>query len=359
MKANSISSRACRRPTRLAADQRIVRVVSGSQATARESQISFRRPRCTADGSLITDYSSPITHLQIGSAPIRNDGNSSAINARRFSNRYKFGCFRARCSRFLHSTSHKPHRATQPFLIAGEKILKTELTPSVPSPNAFLIAGDFPPFSSAAAPRISNRYTKLLEIDLTRSQQTRKHFLIATICPTFFSPAPLRAILIGTPRRLEIELTHSQQTRKHFLIGTICPTFFSPAPLLTHRSSPITHHRLTLFLFDTNGTRKIVALMKTKEKRLSIRYKFSLRASGAANYPSQITTHQSLIIPHKSGVTNHDSRYNCASLSAAGQSNRQPSRAAGYRQPARHETGFGRWSSNVAALKRTTHEPAR
>ena len=88
-------------------------------------------------------------------------------------------------------------------LIAGEKILKTELTPSVPIPNAFLIAGDFPPFSPAA-PRISNRYTKLLEIELTHSQQTRKHFLIATICPTLFSPAPLRALLIGTPRRLEI-----------------------------------------------------------------------------------------------------------------------------------------------------------
>ena len=69
------------------------------------------------------------------------------------------------------------------FLIAGEKILKTGLTPSVPTPNAFLIAGDLPLFSPAA-PRISNRYTKLLEIELTRSQQTRKHFLIATICPT-------------------------------------------------------------------------------------------------------------------------------------------------------------------------------
>ena len=260
MKANSISNRACRRPTRLAADQRIVFVNRGLRATARESQITFRRPRRTADGSLITDYSSPITHLQIGSAPIRNDRNSSAINARRFSNRYKFGCFRARCSRFLHSTSHKPHRATQPFLIAGEKILKTELTPSVPIPNAFLIAGVCPAFSPAAAPRISNRYTKLLEIELTRSQQTRKHFLIATICPTFFSPAPLRALLIGTPRRLEIDLTHSQQTRKHFLIGTICPTFSSPAPLLTHHLSLITHHRLTSFLFDTNKPHKIIIL---------------------------------------------------------------------------------------------------
>ena len=64
------------------------------------------------------------------------------------------------------------------FLIAGEKILKTELTPSVPTPNAFLIAGVCATFSPAAPP-IANRYAKLLEIALTLSQQTRKHFLIA------------------------------------------------------------------------------------------------------------------------------------------------------------------------------------
>ena len=126
--------------------------------------------------------------------------------------------------------------STRHFLIAGEKILKTELTPSVPTPNAFLIAGDFPLFSPTA-PRISNRYSKLLEIELTHSQQTRKDFLVATICPTLFSPAPLRALLIGTPRRLEIELTRSQQTRKDFLIGTICPIFFRP-----RRTPPISRH---------------------------------------------------------------------------------------------------------------------
>ena len=150
----------------------------------------------------------------------------------------------------VHAARASQSRATAPplppstrhFLIAGEKILKTELTPSVPSPNAFPIAGDLLPFSPAA-PRISNRYTKLLEIELTSSQQTRKYFLIAIICPTFFSPVPLRAILIGTPRRLEIDLTHSQQTRKDFLIGTICPIFFfvraAPHPsLVTDHSSP-------------------------------------------------------------------------------------------------------------------------
>ena len=133
---------------------------------------------------------------------------------------------------------------TRHFLIAGEKILKTGLTPSAPPPNAFLIAN---------------------------------------IGPTFFSPAPLRALLIGTPIRLEIDLTHSQQTRKHFLIGTIRPTS-TPAPLPTHHLSLIPHHRLTSFLFDTNKPHKIIILvslpLKTKEKQFSIRYKFTLRGMG-------------------------------------------------------------------------------
>jgi len=127
---------------------------------------------------------------------------------------------------------------TREFLIAGEKILKTELTSSVPSPNVFLIAGVWATFSPATAPRISNRYTKLLEIELTHSQQTRKHFLIATICPTFF-----------------------------------------PAPLLTRHVALNTHRCLTSFLFATNEMHKIIAPLKTKEKPRSIRYKFALRAT--------------------------------------------------------------------------------
>jgi hypothetical protein len=244
MKVNSISSRSRRRPARLAAARRFVRVVRDSHGTRRESQITVRRPRCTSFGSLLTSHCSLIMHPLIGSARIRNGCNSSAINAQRTFNRYKFACLRARCSRFFHSANRQPQLATPPFLI-------------------------------------------------------------------------------GTPSRLEIELTRSQQTRKHFLIGTIRPTFTSVPPLTRHLSL-ITHDWVTSLLFDTNGIHKIVVLLKTKEKRLSIRYRFALRAAGAANYPLPITSHPSLITPHKSRVTNHDSRYNCASKCAAGQSNTQP-----------------------------------
>jgi hypothetical protein len=75
------------------------------------------------------------------------------------------------------------------FLIAGEKILKTELTPSVAGPNAFLIAGDFPSFSPA--PHRSNREVSRATLFLfatfeaarknsTDSKQRRKQFLFAT-----------------------------------------------------------------------------------------------------------------------------------------------------------------------------------
>jgi hypothetical protein len=159
-------------------------------------------------------------------------------------------------SSYLGSAQHLPTAPLRSFLIADEKILKTELTPSVPIPNVFLIAGVCPAFSPAAAPRISNRYS----------------------------------------RRLEIDLTHSQQTRKYFLIGTIRPTF-TAAPLLIHRVSPITHHCLTSFLFDTNKPHIIIILMRplmeTKEKPRSIRYKFAPRKM------LRFTTHQSPRIPSR------------------------------------------------------------
>jgi hypothetical protein len=59
----------------------------------------------------------------------------------------------------------------------------------------------------------------------------------------------------------------------------------APAPHLTHHSSLITRHCLAPFLFDTNKPRKIIiplrALLKTKEKQFSIRYKFALRGKSS------------------------------------------------------------------------------
>jgi hypothetical protein len=136
--------------------------------------------------------------------------------------------------------SSAAYPSTRHFLIAGEEILKTELTPSMPIPNVFLIAGAFAHFRvPGSVMHNSNRYTKLLEIALTPSAPAQNTFLIATICPTF-----------------------------------------TPAPLFTHHSSLIPRHRLTPFLIDTNETDKIFALLKTKKKRLSIRYKFALRGTG-------------------------------------------------------------------------------
>ncbi len=158
----------------------------------------------------------------------------------------------------VHAARATAPPSTRHFLIAGEKILKTELTPSVPTPNAFLIAG---------------------------------------VCATF-SPAPLRALLIGTPIRLEIDLTHSQQTRKHFLIGTIRPTS-TPAPLPTHLLSPITHHRLTSFLFDTNKPHKIIILIENSDENKGEPIFYSIQICPSRLPASLLTNHYSRITPSR------------------------------------------------------------
>jgi seryl-tRNA synthetase len=84
------------------------------------------------------------------------------------------------------------------------------------------------------------------------------------------------AFLIASRQILKIELTPSQQTRKHFLIATFSRI---SAPLLTNHHSPIAP-----FLFNTNKAHKIIilvrALMKTKEKQFSIQYKFAVGSIG-------------------------------------------------------------------------------
>jgi hypothetical protein len=86
------------------------------------------------------NHNSPLSPFLIGSSAIRNARKCPAITAKSISNRSKNACL---CSRFSHisrTTHQQPHRTS----------------------NASLIA------------------TQILEIHLTRSQQTRKLFLIAT-----------------------------------------------------------------------------------------------------------------------------------------------------------------------------------
>jgi hypothetical protein len=95
---------------------------------------------------------------------------------------------------------------------------------------------------------------------------------------TASAPAPLstRYFLIASRQILKIKLTRSQQTRKHFLIASFS-AISAPVPRLSNHDS-----RIASFLFDTNKARKIIilmrTLMKTKEKRFSIPYKFASRA---------------------------------------------------------------------------------
>jgi hypothetical protein len=156
----------------------------------------------------------PTCHFLIGSAAIKNARNSPENNALHFSNRLKTANCSARFSRVLHPENHE-------------------------SP----VAGH------------GSRFTT------HQSRLTNHAFPIAT-------------------QILDIELTHSQQTRKHFLIATFS-ALCSPAPRLTYHSPLNTHDCPTPFLFNTNKAHKIIilvrALLKTKEKQFSIPYKFASR----------------------------------------------------------------------------------
>jgi glucokinase len=163
--------------------------------------------------------------ILIGSAPIKNARNSLENNALNFSNRLKMACFGAR---FLHVLRSKNHHSPVTYHAARSTNHQSLLTN-----RAFLIAS-----------------RQILKIRLTRSQQTRKLFLVAS-----FS------------------------------------AISTPAPRPTHHSSIITHHCLTSFLFDTNKTHKIIilvrALMKTKENQFSTRYKFAVASIGNPTCPER------------------------------------------------------------------------
>jgi hypothetical protein len=80
------------------------------------------------------------------------------------------------------------------------------------------------------------------------------------------SHARFSRLLIAT-QILEIKPTRSQQTRKHFLIATFSGNS-APEPHLAHHSPLITHQCLMSFLFDTNErTRKKANLFTTNKKQ--------------------------------------------------------------------------------------------
>jgi hypothetical protein len=87
------------------------------------------------------------------------------------------------------------------------------------------------------------------------------------------------AFLIASGQILKIALTRSQQTRKHFLIASLS-AISALAPRLSNHDS-----RIAPFLFDTNKPHKTIilmrALLKTKEKQFSIPYKFDHRGTGS------------------------------------------------------------------------------
>jgi hypothetical protein len=109
------------------------------------------------------------------------------------------------------------------------------------------------------------------------SSSQRGYMVHAPRASTASAPPPLSArhFLIASRQILKIKLTPSQQTKKHFLIASFS-AISAPAPHLTNHDS-----RITSFLFNTNKAHKIIippsALLKTKEKQFSIQYKFALR----------------------------------------------------------------------------------
>ncbi len=107
---------------------------------------------------------------------------------------------------------------------AGRRISLAYFKPLRLSKRQFLFATNerFSRTSNFATP--TKQSTSLFLFDTNEQSPVTSH--PAQICNRDLLLAE-PAFLIGTPSRLEIELTRSQQTRKHFLIGTIRPLYRS------------------------------------------------------------------------------------------------------------------------------------
>ena len=147
----------------------------------------------------------------------------------------------------------------------------------------------------SARPANSNRHKMQLESSVTSRKQTtapdsnRHKFCpksgpalrpTAVTKPNSPLTAPKSATVSSIPlfpfsliatQILDFALTRSQQTRKHFLIATISGIAL-PAPRFTHHSLLVTRPCLTSFLFDTNErARKKSNLFKTNKKTFLLR----------------------------------------------------------------------------------------
>ena len=110
-----------------------------------------------------------------------------------------------------HCITHQSLLTTRALLIAGEKILKTGITPSAPTPNAFLIAGVCPTFSPAPH-RTKHKDSRMVPFLFDTNERTRKN----STC----SKQTRKQFLFATVERPRKNLTYSKQTRKQFLIAT-------------------------------------------------------------------------------------------------------------------------------------------
>ena len=137
--------------------------------------------------------------------------------------------------------------------------------------------------------------------------------------------------------------------------GSLIPSDAQP---FSHNSSPDTGHRPNQSLAKHN--RKTMQLTENKRPQLksiasfcrdSRRYVTLFQTSRNRHRFPQLTAHQSLITPHESRGSQRPT-HGIMLLSYALRASLTDGRscAAGHRQPARHETGFGLLSSNLAAL---------
>jgi hypothetical protein len=128
----------------------------------------------------------------------------------------------------------------------------------------------------AAATKVPSAYTRMTAY---RGRIPRLRDWLLLMPAKIMHGGARRAFLIARRQILEINLTRSQQKRTHFLIATFS-SVSALAPHLTNHASRIEPP----FLFDTNKAHKIIiltrTLLKTKEKRFSIRYKLALGSIG-------------------------------------------------------------------------------